>query len=594
MTPDTQALLTRLASDDGFCRAASTKGKGSPWLQHILPVASLEAWSNVQGIRHHNQYVGVASRDYDGSVPDTRAMHVDVDFCLLGEDAKQAEQQVRTALANFPLPPSALVNSGGGVHAYFFLTEPASLRTKDEGAHIRSLLRKLTVLLPGADILCAFPECVLRLPDTLNVKYAPHRPVTTEYVHTDRAYTLAQFETLLADVQEPSESPKEGKRLAESLNTQDTIPEGQRDSTLFRIGCSLRARGCDEPDILSQLTRENNQRCSPPLSQAEVEKCARSAAKYEKGAEKTFPYTEAGDAEFFADKHQHDVRWDNTREQWLIFDGTRWKHDEIGVITELAVQAMRDRQLIAVKTPAGDEVQAARRKAYVKWTMAGESRNRVTSMLFFAKGLDPIRDDGTNWDTKPYLLCVENGVVDSLTGRLREGRPEDRITNCTHVAYRPNARSELWERTLADIFEGNQDILAYFQRLVGYSASGTAQEEMFAMLWGEGRNGKGTLIEAIRRSFGDYADDLPFASLEKNARGAIANDMAKLPGKRFVTASETEGSVRLNEQRIKNLSGRDPQTCRFLHREYFTYDPMFLLVMSTNEKPEIRDYSDGF
>ena len=108
MTPETQALLTRLAPDNGFCRVASTKGKGSPWLQHILPVTSLEAWSMVRGIRHHNQYVGVAVRDYDGSVLETRALHLDLDFSLLGEDAEQAEQRVRTAIANFSLAPSAL------------------------------------------------------------------------------------------------------------------------------------------------------------------------------------------------------------------------------------------------------------------------------------------------------------------------------------------------------------------------------------------------------------------------------------------------------------------------------------------------------
>ena len=592
-TPETQALLTRLAPDNGFCRVASTKGKGHPWLQHNLPVTSLESWSMVRGIRHHNQYVGVPVNDYDGSVLETHALHLDLDFCLVGEDAKQAEEQVRTAIARFPLPPSALVNSGGGVQLYLFLQEPASLRTEDERAHIRSLLRRLTVLLPGADILCAFPECVLRLPDSNNVKYTPPKPVTTEYVHVDRAYTLAQFETLLADVQEPRESP-EGKRLFESLNTQDTIPEGQRDHTLFRIGCSLRAKGCEEPDIFKHLTRENTQRCSPPLSQAEVEKCSRSAAKYEKGAKKTFPNTEAGDAEFFAARHKDDVRWDHSREHWLIYDGNRWKPDAEGLVVELAVLAMRERQGIAVAMPAGDEHQTAHRKACINWAVRGESRNRIMSMLFFVKGLEPIRDDGKNWNTNPDLLGVDGGVVSMKTGELRKGTPEDRITNCTRVKYRPDAVSELWNSTLEAIFEGSKELIAYWHRLVGYSASGTSQEEMFAMLWGGGRNGKGTLVEAIRRALGDYADDLPFASLEKNARSAIANDMAKLPGKRFVTASETEGSVRLNEPRLKQLSGRDPQTCRFLHQEFFSYDPMFVLFLATNEKPEIRDYTDGF
>lgn len=199
-----------------------------------------------------------------------------------------------------------------------------------------------------------------------------------------------------------------------------------------------------------------------------------------------------------------------------------------------------------------------------------------------------------DWDTKPWLICTPKGVVNLQTGELRQGRPEDRITNCTKAEYHPEAVSELWRTTLAAIFENNDRMMAYWQRFIGYALSGTAQEEVFPLLWGGGRNGKGTILESLRSALGDYADDLPFASLEKNARGAISNDMAKLPGKRFVTASETEGGVRLNEPRLKQLTGRDPVTCRFLHREFFTFSPMFVLFLATNEKPEIRDYSDGF
>ena len=378
---------------------------------------------------------------------------------------------------------------------------------------------------------------MLRLPDTVNVKYTPHRPVTIEYVHEDRAYALVEFEKLLADVPEPGESPEEKARLSQSLNTQDTIPEGQRDHTLFRIGCRLRAKGCEEPDILSQLTRENNQRCSPPLSQAEVEKCARSAAKYEKGAETTFPYTEAGDAEFFAFKHRKDVRFDHARKRWLHFDGNRWRPDEQGFILTLALAAMRDRQRIALQSKGDDEA----RRRNIKWTITGESKNRLRNLLTIAQSLDPIADDGTDWDTKQMIIGTPKGVVPLDTGVLRPGRPEDRITNCTRVEYDPDATSELWRTTLAAIFENNDRMMAYWQRFIGYALSGTAQEEVFPLLWGGGRNGKGTIIESLRSALGDYADDLPFASLEKNARGAISNDMAKLPGKRFVTASETEG-----------------------------------------------------
>ena len=326
------------------------------------------------------------------------------------------------------------------------------------------------------------------------------------------------------------------------------------------------------------------------MSQAEVEKCARSAAKYEKGAETTFPYTEAGDAEFFAFKHRDDVRYDHARKRWLYFDGNRWRPDEQGFILTLALAVMRDRHQIAFQAKGEDDV----RRRHLRWTITGESKNRLRNLLTIAQSLEPIADDGRDWDTKPWLLCTPKGVVDLRTGELRQGRPEDRITYCTRVEYDPDATSELLLTTLAAIFENNDRMMAYWQRLIGYALSGTSQEEMFPLLWGGGRNGKGTIIESLRSALGDYADDLPFASLEKNARGAISNDMAKLPGKRFVTASETEGGVRLNEPRLKQLTGRDPVTCRFLHRESFTFTPMFVLFLATNEKPEIRDYSDGF
>ena len=35
----------------------------------------------------------------------------------------------------------------------------------------------------------------------------------------------------------------------------------------------------------------------------------------------------------------------------------------------------------------------------------------------------PLADAGDNWDTDPWLLCVENGVVDLRTGTLRNGMP---------------------------------------------------------------------------------------------------------------------------------------------------------------------------
>ena len=107
-------------------------------------------------------------------------------------------------------------------------------------------------------------------------------------------------------------------------------------------------------------------------------------------------------------------------------------------------------------------------------------------------------------------------------------------------------------------------------------------------------NGKGTLMNTLGWLLGDYTDDLPFSALELHERSGIPNDIAKIVGKRFVTSSESSETRRLNEARVKALTGRDPITARFLHREFFTFQPVAKFWLATNHKPVVRDTSVGF
>ena len=502
-------------------------------------------------------------------------LFVDADHKHLGED-----ETIRRISAA-PLAPSMVVESGGGLHPYWILDPSSAFYLRKEMKAAKLWLRHIASSVADVvDESVSEPARVLRIPGSYNFKYDPPRLVSLS-LYTDTVYSLRTIQKAWG---EPETLKASTQGESDTFEVPETIPQGDRHTLLYRFLRSQKARSVPIDVALVGCHALNEQQCEPPIARAELEDYLRRVWDQADSADfkglkgrKTYPYTEAGDAEFFAFKHRDDVRFDHARSRWLHFDGNRWRPGEQGSILRLALQAMRDRQQIALRLKGDDDV----RRRNLKWTICGEFKTRLRNMLDIAQRLQPLADDGTNWDATPYLLCVKNGVVDLRTGILRDGKPEDRITNCTHVTYYPDATSDLWEKTLIAIFEGNKELLSYWQRLVGYSASGTAQEEMFAMLWGEGRNGKGTLIESIRRALGDYADDLPFTSLDKNARAAIANDMAKLPGKRFVTASETEGSVRLNEQRIKGLSGRDPQTCRFLHREFFTFEPMFVLFLAT-------------
>ena len=62
------------------------------------------------------------------------------------------------------------------------------------------------------------------------------------------------------------------------------IPEGQRNETLFRLGCALRRRGLSRAGIEAALLAENAQRCMPPLPEEEVRRIAESCARYRAGA----------------------------------------------------------------------------------------------------------------------------------------------------------------------------------------------------------------------------------------------------------------------------------------------------------------------
>lgn len=217
---------------------------------------------------HENIYVGVATRrDARGGdlahclhLP---ALFVDVDY------AKTPVDQARAAVRRFPLRPSGVVRSGGGAHLYYLLREPMDLREEAEPARAKDLLRRLARHV-GGDLSAAEPARVLRLPDTHNHKYTPPRPVTLAHLDAAARFNPIDFDTLL-----PAELVPTGARRFVSPAV---IVAGARNTTLYTLGRSLKARGLAEREIAATLTAVNTDRCRPPLGEAEVRAIAHHAA----------------------------------------------------------------------------------------------------------------------------------------------------------------------------------------------------------------------------------------------------------------------------------------------------------------------------
>ena len=369
---------------------------------------------------------------------------------------------------------------------------------------------------------------------------------------------------------------------AEGRQLPPTVGEGSRNTLLFREGCRLRRLSWSVKEIATTLAIINLSRCHPALEAHEVETIAQSCARYEPAVD-TFPATETGDAEFFAECNADTVRYDHRRGRWMVFDGTIWVPQASGQIGRLAIDTVRARQRAAV----GD-------KDRMRWAIGGEARKRQTNLLALAQNINPIADAGDCWDLDPWLLGAENGIVDLRTGTLRPGCPGDRITMRVRTVFDPSACCPVWDQTVGEIFQSNADLVGYFDRYVGYSLTGDCREESLAFCCGDGANGKGTLMNTLGRLLGDYADDLPFSAFELQSRAGIPNDIAKIVNRRFITASETGETQRLNEARVKALTGRDPITARFLHKEFFTFQPVAKFWLATNHKPDVRDDSEGF
>jgi len=302
-----------------------------------------------------------------------------------------------------------------------------------------------------------------------------------------------------------------------------------------------------------------------------------------------FNRTDAGNGEHFARLYGERIRFDHRRGRWLLWAGQWWREDDHGAVRRLAKEAARVRYQAA---PEIDDLRG--RASEARFAIASENRQRLEAMLMAARSEPPIADAGNQWNADPWLLGVANGVVDLRTGALRPGETGDRITYHSAIAFDPDAVCPRWERFLDEIFEGDQALVGFIERAVGYSLAGDTREQCLFTCHGSGSNGKSTFLKVLRDLAGDYGANTPFSTFELHSRSAIPNDLAALAGRRLVTASETAEGTRLNEARLKALTGGDEITARFLHGEFFSFVPVAKFWLAVNHKPRVSDDSHGF
>ena len=295
-------------------------------------------------------------------------------------------------------------------------------------------------------------------------------------------------------------------------------------------------------------------------------------------------FTDAGNGRLLADLHRGFIKFCHPWKKWFLFDGQRWSPDQDGRIFSIAKKACRE-----FYQRAADEEDEARRRLYVTWGKNSESAFRLKAMTFCAESEPGIPVQPEDFDADPWAFNAANGTVDLRTGELRPHDPGDLISKVSPAAYDPDAECPNWNLHLNLIFQGNEDVIDFFQKAAGYSLTGLTSERKFFVCHGDGRNGKSATIDVLAEICGDYATRTQAETFLLNRReNSIPNDVAALRGSRFVFASESEDERRLAEAKIKELTGGDTITARFLHGEFFQFKPGFKLWFITNYKPVIK------
>ena len=295
--------------------------------------------------------------------------------------------------------------------------------------------------------------------------------------------------------------------------------------------------------------------------------------------------TDLGNAERFVDSHRDRVLWCPARKSFLCWDGKRYAWDERGEVVKLAHATAR-----SIFHEAADAEGEEEQKAITKWALASQNESRINAMLsqarpYLAVGMEEL-------DRDPWLVNCQNGTLDLRTGRLKDHDPADRITKIVPADYDPDASCPRFQRFLKETLVDDA-VIKFVKRYSGYTLTGITRERLLAILYGFGKNGKTTLVELLHEVLGDYARNTDVETLLIKKYQGVGNDVAALKGARFVSAAEVEKGRRLAESKVKQLTGSDTVTARFLFGENFDFKPEFKLWLSTNNKPVIQGTDDA-
>lgn len=358
------------------------------------------------------------------------------------------------------------------------------------------------------------------------------------------------------------------------------------ESLLLQAGLKV---GLEEREIIATIKSgldSAQERVVPPPPEQKIQETSESQAL---GGERTWQLSDLGNSERLAHHFKGRLHYCLPWRKWLIWTGTRWEEDQTGAVMRAAKRVVRK-----IPDEARDIQSEKLREAIKKHALRSESAGKIDAMIRLSMSDTDIAVLPEVFDQDEMLLNTRNCIIDLKTGQPRQHDKTAKLMKQANAEFNPDAQCPIWLEFLDKIMDGSDSLISFLQKAVGYSLTGQTGEQVVFFLWGKGSNGKSTFLELLRFLLADYSLNTPTTTLmRRSENGVTNNDVARLRGARLVTAVETEENQYLAESTIKQLTGGDRITARFLFGEFFEFTSTFKLWLACNHKPIISGGDHG-
>jgi putative DNA primase/helicase len=306
------------------------------------------------------------------------------------------------------------------------------------------------------------------------------------------------------------------------------------------------------------------------------------------GPKKEYELNDTGNAHRFVDRYSDQIRYNYDNRSFMIWNGSYWRDD-----TSSQIKNMIEVVIDEMKKDAAMEDDREIQKQKLKNVQHAYSSRGKEAMIRESTHIAPLPVSNNDFDKGKKYLNTLSGVVDLSNEAVLEPNKEFLMSKTTNTTISENS-PVLWMKFLNEIFNNDAEMIKFIQKSVGYTLTGSTKEQCMFICYGDGANGKSVFLDVVASMLGDYAVNAQVETVmsHKGAQAA-SSDLARLKGARMVTTSEPNEGSKFNEGLVKQLTGGDKITARFLYGKEFEYKPEFKLWLATNYKPVIRGTDMG-